>query len=172
MNVAQASKVRLATGRVAKLSTQPDRYAVLVGTEWYSAFEKVCPVSEGQNVAIAYVEKGRFRNIVAVEVLETPTAKLSDTVPGGFQPSEREQFVARCVALKSASTLHSGQDVEKSWMHLTKEAEILVRWLLGKGSSNTRQDVSMQANEPKAGEGKPPSPIYGKQGNSKEVRAW
>ncbi|MBI3412990.1 MAG: hypothetical protein HY051_02850 [Candidatus Aenigmarchaeota archaeon] len=122
--------MRLTAGRVELVWRNPDRYAVRVGGEYYSAFEKECPVKEGQQVAIAYVENGKFRNIKAIEVVETPTAKLSDTVPRGFGLYERETLMVYSVALKAAATCWAPTGLSSDGVK--KLADNFAEWLLGK----------------------------------------
>lgn len=147
------NKVRLATGQIENVAIKPDRYAVLVGGDWYSAFEKVCPVSKGQSVAIAYTENGRWRDIKAIKVLEEKLPGLSSTVPMGFGPYERgrQEFMARCVGLKSAATFYADEGAAKS-SDLVTLAEALTRWLLRDMASQQQQPKAEQPQEAATGQ--------------------
>lgn len=145
------SKVRLATGHIDYVAIKPNRYAVLVGGEWHSAFEKACPVSNGQSVAIAYTENGRWRAIKAIKVLEEKLPGLSSTVPRSFGPSERDEFVARCVGLKSAAAFYANEGAAKS-SDLVTLAEALTRWLLRDMASQPQQPKAEQPQEAATGQ--------------------
>lgn len=141
MQMQQQEKVRLATGRVEAVArNQPDRFGIKVAGNWYSGWGTMPDVSAGQDVAIAYVENGRFRNVRAIEVLPTSTPKLSDTIGTGSGPSDKDVFVARCVAMKASATLHANEHVEEAWQYLMRDAKTIAEWLLGKGSTPTRVD--------------------------------
>lgn len=125
----QYEKLRLATGRVENVATQPGRYAIKVAGEWYSAFQSVCPVSEGQQVAIAFVESGRFRNIKALSVIAETLRGLSDTVPRGASP--RDQLIVYSVALKAAASCY-GSEVEVNSEAIKRLADTFAEWLFSK----------------------------------------
>ena len=127
----QYEKIRLATGRVENVVTQQGRYAVKIAGEWYSAFERACPVTEGQQVAIAFVENGRFRNIKAVSVLAEKLPGLSETVPRGFGP--RDRFMTFAVALKAAASCY-GSEVEVNSEAIKRLADTFAEWLISKSS--------------------------------------
>lgn len=128
----QYEKVRLTTGQVENVVTQPGRYAIKVAGEWYSAFERACPVSQGQQVAIAFVESGRFRNIKALLVLATGKSPgLSETVPRGFGP--RDRFMALAVALKAAASCY-GSEVEVNTEAIKRLADTFAEWLISKST--------------------------------------
>ncbi|GEM_PF-6945191 len=131
MNAANADKVRLATGQIENVAVKPDRYAVLVKGNWYSAFEKDCPVCKGEMVAIAYVQNEQWKDIKAIDVLEEKLPVLSSTVPRGFSPSERETMMVYSVALKAAASCWAAVDHISS-DGVKKLADNFAEWLLAK----------------------------------------
>ena len=127
MNSQTTSEVRVYSGQVQAVAQNEDaRYGVKVDGAWFNGSGKA-PVKRGQMVEITYTERDGYRSIK--EIREAKVG-LSETVPRGFGTSDRDVFVARCVAIKAASTLHAGSNAEESWQWLFKEAEAIAKWLL------------------------------------------
>ena len=118
------SEVRVYSGQVQAVAQQSASYGVKVDGAWFNGSGKAT-VSRGQMVEIAYVEHDGYRVIKAIG-----EAKVSVSMHRGFATSDRDVFVARCVAIKAASALHAGRNVEESWQWLFKEADTIAKWLL------------------------------------------
>lgn len=119
---AQHSEVRVASGQVqAAAQNSASRFGIKVAGVWYDGLGS-CPVKRGDSVAIAYTEKGRFKNIVEARVSE-PSEKAV------LEVTSRDRFVAYSVALKSATAMMAGAGVSQV-SDVTLLAEQLAEWLL------------------------------------------
>ena len=85
----------------ATAQNKPDRFGVRIGGEWYDGFGD-CPVQKGDDVAVTFTHRGRFRNIHEVSLV-TAGQKADAS-----EETKRESRIARAVALKCATKLFEG----------------------------------------------------------------
>lgn len=143
MNSQTTSEVRY-SGQVQAVAQNNDaQFGVKVDGMWLNGFGKA-PVKRGQMVEITYTENNGYRVIKAIREAKV---SLSETVPRGFGTSDRDVFVARCVAIKAASALHAGSNAEKSWQWLFKEAETITKWLLERPNEKGAAPSSLSNQE-------------------------
>jgi hypothetical protein len=133
-------------GTVERIEKKGRRTAMQIDGRWYSTFEEIGPISEGDRVAFSFktVEKnGReYRNLKAIEVLReasmagvAATEELTASAAGKAQ-SESER-IARSVALKCAVEA-CGPQVETAEVVATAEA--FLGFLLGEHDKAGRDD--------------------------------
>lgn len=146
MNSQTTSEVRVYSGQVQAVAQQDATYGVKVDGAWFNGSGKAT-VTRGQMVEITYTERNGYRSIQAIREAKV---SLSETVPRGFGTSDRDVFVARCVAIKAASMLHAGSNAEESWQWLFKEADTIAKWLLERPSEKGSSPSSLKNQEARA----------------------
>lgn len=134
MEMQKSNVVRVAEPSAVQAIAQnsDERYGIRVSDRWYNGKGK-CDVVPGNIVEVAYIENGRFRNIKAIRVVSA-SPKLSENVPSGFGPAERNRFVAYCVGLKAAATCLASPD-QIHGDAIKRLAESFALWLLAKAKA-------------------------------------
>jgi len=83
------SDIRALTGVIKKVSQKPKTYGVLINETWYNGF-KVCPVKEGQEVVLEFVqEEWMGKPSMKIKSIEVSKSVLEQ----GFKPQEKIEVI-------------------------------------------------------------------------------
>ena len=84
-----------------------NRFGVKIADCWIDGFGS-CPVKKGDEVEVAYVERGQFKNLKRVKVAEVDDENDADTATEEIRDPTVSR-INRAVALKCAAQVVSGR---------------------------------------------------------------
>ncbi|MBI4447182.1 MAG: hypothetical protein HY645_14905 [Acidobacteria bacterium] len=128
-------------GEVAAVSQKANRYGVKIGEDWYGGFGQ-CPVSKGSRVVLRFYEKGGWKNIVSIRLLEGEESVLTEEEMSAVlaQFRERSNAIAEeclrdsVLLLKGSGTAGAvtPRNVEDFAKELFQRRSVHITWYLNR----------------------------------------
>ena len=109
----------------ATAQNAPGRYGVKIADEWFDGFGQ-CPVEKGDEVEVAYVERGKFKNLKRVKVAEVDDDNDAYTATEEMRDPTVSR-INRAVALKCAAQVVAGRSGDPE--SVIEIAERFNKWL-------------------------------------------
>ena len=86
----------------ATAQNAPNRFGVKIADKWFDGFGGQGPVQKGDEVEVAYVERGEFKNVKRIKVADVEDENDADTATEEIRGPTVSR-INRAVALKCAA---------------------------------------------------------------------